>query len=96
MAGVYDEHFIAGRTMTKIEIELPEATAKAARDAGLLTSQALDRLLTDAIRRQQAADSLLAIADRVAGADIEPMSMEDIDAEVKAARAERRRRAGGH
>lgn len=24
--------------MTKIEIELPEATAKAARDAGLLTS----------------------------------------------------------
>jgi hypothetical protein len=38
--------------MTKIQIELPEATAKAARDAGLLTPQALDRLLTDAIKRQ--------------------------------------------
>jgi len=84
-----------GRAVTKIEIELPEATAQAARDAGLLTSQALDRLLTDAIRRRQAADSLLSIADRVAASGIEPMSMEEIDAEVKAYRAERRQRAGG-
>jgi len=80
--------------MTRIEIDLPDATAKAARDAGLLTSQALDRLPTDAIKRRQAADSLLAIADRVAEAGIAPMPMEEIDAEVKAARAERRRRAG--
>jgi hypothetical protein len=83
-------------TVTKIEIELPDATAKAARDAGLLTPQALERLLTDAIRRQQAADSLLTIADRVAAAGIEPMSMEEVDAEVKAARASRRQRAGRH
>jgi hypothetical protein len=82
--------------MTKIQIELPEATAKAAREAGLLTPQALDRLLTDAIRRQQAADALLSIADRVTEAGVEPMSMEEIDAEVKAVRAERRRRAGRH
>jgi len=82
--------------MTKIQIELPEATARAARDAWLLTPQALDRLLTDAIKRQQAADALLSIADRVAEAGIAPMSMEEIDAEVKAVRAERRRRAGGH
>lgn len=81
--------------MAKIEIELSDATAKAAREAGLLTSQALDRLLTDALRRKQAADSLLSIADRVAAAGIPPMSMEEINAEVKAARAERRRRAGG-
>ena len=81
--------------MTKIQIELPEATAQAARKAGLLTPQALDRLLTDAIRRQQAADALLSIADRVAAAGIAPMSMEEIDAEVKAVRAERRRRARG-
>lgn len=80
--------------MTNIQIELPDATAKAAREAGLLTPQALDRLLTDAIRRQQAADTLLEIADRVADAGIAPMSMEEVDAEVKAVRAERRRRAG--
>jgi hypothetical protein len=82
--------------MTMIQIELPDATAKAASDAGLLTPQALDRLLTDAIKRRQAADALLSIADRVAEAGIPPMSMEDIDAEVKAVRAERRLRAGGH
>ncbi|WP_158926475.1 hypothetical protein [Acidisphaera sp. S103] len=82
--------------MTKIEIELPDATAKAARDAGLLTSQVLDRLLTDATRRRHVADALLSIADRVAEADIAPLTMEEVDAEVKAVRAERRRRAGGH
>lgn len=81
--------------MAKIRIELPDTTARAAREAGLLTPQALDRLLTDAIRRRRAADALLEIADRVAEAGVEPMSMEEIDAEVKAVRAERRRRAGG-
>jgi hypothetical protein len=82
--------------MTTIQIELPDATAQAARDAGLLTPQALDRLLTDAIKRQQAADSLLSIAARVAAAGIEPMSMEEINAEVKAAREERKQRARDH
>ncbi len=82
--------------MTKIQIELPDATAQAARDAGLLTSEALERLLNDAIKRKQVADSLLSIADRVAAAGIPPMSMEEINAEVKAARAERKQRAGGN
>jgi hypothetical protein len=80
--------------MTKIQIELPDATAKAARAAGLLTPRTLGRLLNQAIRRQRAADSLLAIADRVAKAGIEPMSMQEINAEVKAVRTQRRRRAG--
>ena len=82
--------------MTTIQIELPDATANAARDAGLLTPQALERLINDALRRKQAVDSLLSIADRVAAAGIPPMSMEEINAEVKAARAERKQRAGGH
>ena len=82
--------------MTTIQIELPDATAQAARDAGLLTPQALERMLNDALKRQQAADSLLSIADRVTAAGIAPMSMEEINAEVKAARMERRQRAGGH
>ncbi len=82
--------------MTKIQIELPDTTAKAAQEAGLLTPQALDRLLTEALRRRQVADSLLSIADRVATAGIEALSTAEIDAEVKAVRAERRQRAGGH
>jgi hypothetical protein len=40
-----------------------------------MTSQTLERLLTDAIRRQQAAGSLLEIADRMAKAGIAPMSI---------------------
>ncbi len=82
--------------MTTVHIELPDATAQAARDAGLLTPQALDRLLTDALKRQQAADALLSIADRVAAAGIAPMSMDEINIEVKASRAQRRQSAGGH
>jgi hypothetical protein len=78
--------------MTTIQIELPEATAQAARAAGLLTPQALARLLDAAIKRQKAADALLSIADRIAAAGIPPMSMDEINAEVKAVRAERRAR----
>lgn len=76
--------------MTTIQIELPDATAEAARDAGLLTPEALEQILEEALRRKQAAESLLSIAGRVATAGIAPMSMEEINAEVKAARAARK------
>jgi cytochrome P450 len=82
--------------MTKIELELPDATADAARDAGLLTPQSLERLLKDAIERRRAGDTLLSVADRVAAAGIEPMSMDEIAAEVKATRTGRGQRAGGY
>ena len=69
--------------MTKIQVELSDATAKAAREAGLLSPRTLGRLVTEAIKRRWAADSLPAIADRVAEAGIAPMSMKEIDAEVR-------------
>jgi hypothetical protein len=78
--------------MTTIEIELPDATVQAARAAGLLTPKTLARLLDAAIRRRQAADSLLSVADRVSEAGVPPMSMDEINAEMKAARADRRAR----
>ena len=77
--------------MTKLQIELPDTTVQTARAAGLLTPQALDRLLTQALRRRAAANSLLLIADRVAAEGIAPMSMQEINAEVKAARSARRK-----
>jgi hypothetical protein len=79
--------------MTKIQIELPDATAQAAQAAGLLTSQALDRLLSNALRKQGAADYLLAVADDVAAAGVAPMSADEIGSEVDAARKARRQRA---
>jgi hypothetical protein len=81
---------------TKIQIELPDAIAQAAQAAGLLTPKMLDHLLSNALRRQQAGNYLLAIADEVAAAGIPPMSMEEINAEVKAARKERQQRADRH
>lgn len=81
--------------MTTIEIRISDATAKAAREAGLLAPEALERLLTDALARRDAADSLLTIADHVAGARIAPVPMDEIVAEVRAARQERRHRARG-
>ncbi len=78
--------------MTKIQIDLPEATAEAARKAGLLTSEALERLLVDAIKRH-AGQRLVEVARKIRDAGIEPMTMAEIDEEVKAVRAERRERA---
>jgi predicted glycosyl hydrolase (DUF1957 family) len=82
--------------MTTIQIEWPDATVQAACDAGLLTTQVLEPLLNEAIRRKQATNALLLIADRVTAAGIPPLLMEAINAQVKVARAERRPRAGGH
>ncbi len=80
--------------MTTIKIELPDATAQAARDAGLLTSQALERLLNDALRRKSVGE-LFDKMDDLADANFPPMTMEEIQAEVDAVRAERRKRAAG-
>lgn len=82
--------------MTKVQIELPDATAEAAQAAGLLTSQALDRLLSSALRKRQAGDWLLGIVDEVAAAGASPMSEAEIQAEVRAAQETRRRRAAGN
>lgn len=49
--------------MTIIQIELPDATAQAAYAVGLLTSQTLEHLLNQALRHQQATDSLLSISN---------------------------------
>jgi hypothetical protein len=76
--------------MTRVQIELSEAAARA---EGLLTPRALTRLLTEEIKRRRATDFLLTLADRVAKAGIPAMSMDEIDAEVTAVRAKRPKRA---
>jgi len=77
--------------MTTLTIDLPDNLAKEAKDAGLLTPDALAQLLRDAMRRR-AGRRLLEVAKHVQAAGIPPMSDEDIIAEVKAVRAERRAR----
>ena len=82
--------------MTTVQIELPDAIAKAAQAAGLLTPASLNQLLSDALVKREAGDRLIEIADRVAAAGDAPMTMEEINAEVKAMRQEKRQRASGH
>lgn len=76
--------------MTTIQIDLPDATAQAAREAGLLTPQALEQLLREAMRKRQV-DRLFAAMDKLAALE-PPMTEAEIDAEIAAARAERARR----
>jgi hypothetical protein len=80
--------------MTRVQIELSDSAARAARAEGLLTPRALARLLNEEIKRRRAADFLLSVAQRVAKAGIPALPMSEIDAEVKAVRAKRPKRAG--
>jgi hypothetical protein len=50
--------------MTTISIRLPTSTAKAAEDIGLLTTQALDRLLTAAIEEDEAGHMVSIVTKR--------------------------------
>jgi hypothetical protein len=80
--------------MATIEIELPDELAQRAKSAGLLSDSAIQGLLEDAIRRQSGR-MLLDVARGIHAANIPDMSDEDVVAEVKAVRAERRARGAG-
>ena len=75
--------------MTDVMVKLPDELAQRAKSAGLLTDSAIQRLLEKAMRRE-AGQRLLQVAQRLQAAGEEPMSEDEIVAEVKAARAERR------
>lgn len=77
--------------MTELVVKLPDELAQRARSAGLLTDSAIQRLLEEAMRRE-AGRRLMQVAERLHAAGVEPMTEEEIVAEVKAARAERRAR----
>ncbi len=75
--------------MTTLTIDLPDNIAKDARDAGLLSPDALAKLLQDTMRLR-AGHQLLNMAERIQAGGVPPLSNEGILAEVKAVRAERR------
>ena len=78
--------------MTTLEIKLSDQLADEARAAGLLTSEVIEQLIAQALRRK-AFDRLLSLADRVEAAGVRGMTPEEIGAEIKACRAERRNAA---
>jgi hypothetical protein len=77
--------------MTDFVIHLPNDLEERARRAGLLSDSAIQALLEDAIRGQ-AGRRLRAVIESIHAADVAAMTMEEIDTEVSAVRAERRAR----
>ncbi len=76
-------------TTLEVKLNLPEKLVKDAKAEGLLTPRALARLLRDAMRRR-ALERFLSVADRVKAAKVQPLSMDEIQAEVNAVRKARR------
>lgn len=77
--------------MTKLTVTLPDDLAREAGTAGLLAPDALERLLRDAVR-QRAIEELKQAMSRMAAVEGPVMTPEEIQEEIRAARAERRAR----
>ncbi|OGA00193.1 MAG: hypothetical protein A3H35_20700 [Betaproteobacteria bacterium RIFCSPLOWO2_02_FULL_62_17] len=77
----------------ELRVNLPDSLASEAQAAGLLTPQAIEHLLREAVR-SKAVNELFETADRLAAAGIPPMTMQEIQVEVDAVRKARRERAG--
>jgi hypothetical protein len=75
-----------------IEVDLPDALVKEARANGLLDSKRLGELLSNELRRARERKQFGQMLENVRSQPGEPLSMEEIQAEVNAAREERRRR----
>lgn len=77
-----------------IQLDLPDTLLAEAKANGLLESERLGELLTEALRRTQSRKEFGEMLERVRHQPGEPMTMEEIQAEVDAVREERRRREG--
>jgi hypothetical protein len=75
-----------------IQLDLPDALVKEAKANGLLESAPIGDLLTTELRRRRAAAELSNVLEGIRAQPGEPMTMEEIQAEVDAVRAERRAR----
>jgi transcriptional regulator with XRE-family HTH domain len=82
---------LTGGIMTTVQIQLPDDLAQDAQAAGLLTPEAMATMLREQLRKQ-AGESLRAMWERMPPEELTPEVEQMIDDEVRAARAERRKR----
>lgn len=75
-------------TTLQVKLDLPDNLAKEATTLGLLEPQALQTMLCEAVRQRRIA-RLTEARQRIAAAGIPPMTMDEIQAEIEADRAER-------
>lgn len=74
----------------QLELNLPDDVAIRAEAAGLLTPEAVEELIHEEVRRR-AWDYLMPLADRSEALGVEPMTEEEVQAEIDAYRADERR-----
>ena len=78
-----------------IQLDLPEDLAMEAQANGLLEPARLGELLSEELRRAQARKGLGQLMADLHSAPGEPMTREEIQVEIDAARAEQRSRESG-
>ena len=71
-----------------LKLDLPENVFKDAKDAGLLQPSEIERLLRAELRRRRV-DELFATADTLAELEFPPLTEEELEAEIAAAREAR-------
>jgi hypothetical protein len=88
-------HVVNDMSVT-IELDLPEALVKEAKANGLLESRRLGELLNEELHRERARKDLGRVLKELHSLPGEPMSPEEIQAEIDAVRAQRRQGESGH
>lgn len=81
-------HLIRGMSIT-VQLDLPESVAAEARAKGLLDPQNLTRLIEREVEAESARRDFFEMVRELRALPGEPMTMEEIQAEVDAVRAER-------
>ena len=77
--------------MTEVTVKLPDELARQILAAGLLDEAALEKVFREALRKQ-AVGELFTALDEIEAARLPPMTEAEVQAEIDAARAERRAR----
>lgn len=76
-------------TRTELVLTLPDDLARLAKNAGLLSSEAIEQLLREQLRRQ-AGEELREMMKKLSADGAPPMDEGEVQAEIDAYRAERR------
>jgi hypothetical protein len=79
--------------MTVVQINLPDALAREAAQAGLLAPERIERILRETLRAERV-ERMQAARARLASEPLPPMTPEEISAEIEAYRSMQRRAAG--
>ena len=77
-------------TRLSLEVELPDALARQAKEAGLLEPDAVERMVREALLAKRV-ESLAQARQVLAANPLPPMTPEEIQAEIDAYRSELRR-----